>query len=84
MTIKKNHIILCVLVALPFLVPLQSPSNAVAQISFGKMRDAAEKGKKAPELPEDEIDVDATTVSKKPQSPEKTGASDASSQKSET
>ncbi len=84
MTIKKNHIILCVLVALPFLVPLQSPSNAVAQISFGKMRDATEKGKKAPELPEDEIDVDAATVSKKPQSPEKTGASDASSQKSET
>ena len=81
MTIKNYRKILSAVVALSFLVPLLSTSNAVAQISFGKMRDAAEKGKKAPELPEDEIDVADATAPKKAQTPEKTGASAPSSQK---
>ena len=81
MTIKNYRKILSAVVALSFLVPLLSTSNAVAQISFGKMRDAAEKGKKAPELPEDEIDVADATAPQKTQTSEKTGESAPSAQK---
>ncbi len=79
MTINNIRKLFSAVVALSFLVPSLASSDAVAQISFGKMRDAAEKGKKAPELPEDEIDVADATASQKTKTPEKTGPSASSS-----
>ena len=74
MTIKKN-LALQVVGAL-ILVASFNVSPAVAQISFGKMRDAAEKGGAAPSLNEDDeedaFDVSPDSKDKKPSASSKT------------